>query len=242
MRQVGANKKVLVAGLAALVAGVSIVYTVLETRQALQEGRATRSDAEIARARLSPDAPSYLSGLNPNRQHGVYPPPPVSCAPGGLEDLRAAAQELADGRSSAPPVQLLERALERDASCVGAARLLAQQLARGARQVTLRSWVAAADARPGDAPAQLLAAYYERAMGDGEAYRRYLERASAASPDQPLLHVAWSYYWGAFADPRSVRNQLAELEAEVRVTGDLTSIAGLVREYVGLEDDETALR
>jgi tetratricopeptide (TPR) repeat protein len=242
MRQVGANRKVLVGGLAILVAGVSIAYAVLATRQALEEGQATRSDADIARLRLAPDSPGYFSALNPNRQSGVHPPPPASCAPGAFDDLRQAAEELGDGGSSASAIRLLERALARDGSCVGAARLLAQQLARGASQIALRGWVAAADARPDDAPAQLLAAFYERAVGDGDAYRKYLERASAANPDQPLLHVAWSYYWVAFADPRSVRDQLRELESEVRVTGDLTSMAGLVREHVALEDDAAALR
>jgi tetratricopeptide (TPR) repeat protein len=72
-------------------------------------------------------------------------------------------------------------------------------------------------------------------------YRRHLEAATALRPDLPLLHVAWSFYWGALADPLSRANQLRELEAEVRVTGDLGAMAGLAVAYAELQEDDRAL-
>jgi len=241
MREVGANRKLLVGGVAALVAVAAVGYTVHAVRAVLDDAQGTRSDLEIVKARLAPD-PEATSRDNPNRRSPVHPPPAASCAPEAFEALRLAGDGLVDNGSSPAAIGLLEQALARDPRCVGAARLLVQQWPLARLKEALAAWRATADASPGDAAAQLLAGYGLRALGDGAGYRRYLERASAANPDQPLLHVAWSFYWTTFANPRSKADQLRELEEEVRVTGDLASVAGLARELGGLWDDDAALR
>src|SRR5881409_822155 len=100
-----------------------------------------------------------------------------------------------------------------DPGCVWAARALFEVIDRlGAAGGAARGAKRAADANPRDAALQLIAAQASLVAKDGDAARRYVERAASLRPEQPLLHATWGNWYSRFARPRDIGHALAEWE------------------------------
>jgi tetratricopeptide (TPR) repeat protein len=228
----GARKWGPIAGLAVIVIG-SVVYTVVASQKAVQESRDDGKilSHRIAKKKIGVFYPAYTF----NRQ------PSVGCEAGALAQVNRAVDMATTGGFSGA-VGLLEDALAKDPSCVPAARVLTileSQMGgpQGVERLKDR-FLPRADENPHDAPAQLMAAYCVRQLGDGASYRKYLERAEAADPRQPLLGNAWGSYWDLFAQPRDFAKELAADRQEVDRSGDLGTMTNLAAIYLEVGDYE----
>ena len=219
------------------------VYTVHASRQAIVEGSEINDpDGKIlAERRNKPLETGYLDAFLDEHHRGHFLPAPAgSCSPGALPDVQRGIL-LFNLKRDALAARALEHALDTDRNCVAAARVLANVYAQSAMQVKLANRVKSrADEDPHDSAAQLMMAYYEREAGNPEAYRSYLERASAAQANLPLLETAWATYAATYAAPRSVGDSLKHLQNEVHTTGDLGSRLTLVRTWEWLGEYELA--
>jgi tetratricopeptide (TPR) repeat protein len=228
----GAKKWAAVFGLLAVVVG-SVVYTVVASRKAALENRSQGA---------------LLAKKNADRAIGIFYPSytftlqPVSgCAPGLIDDVnRAVRQAKAGDRGGAEAA--LEGVLTKAPTCVSAARVLTV-LAQGNRRrlAGLRArFTGQADASTSDAAAQLMAAYAVREVGDGVAYKKYLDRTIAASATQPLVDNALGSYYDLFAQPREFPKELAAYRRELERSGDLATMGNLMIVYQTVHDYERA--
>jgi tetratricopeptide (TPR) repeat protein len=221
-------KKWLAIGGLGIVLVLSIVYTVSASREAVLE---TEQQSELVQRGIEKRGTGILK-----RGFTFTFQPKLAC-PGAIDDVNEAVRVWRKG-DTPEATRLLEGALKKDPRCVAAAKGLSVLLARsfGPFLELRRRLESRAQADSSDAAAQVMAAYMARQAGDGKAMKKYMERAEAADPTQPLLQNLWGTYWESIARPRDFAKELTAYRKEVERTGDPGTISNLMAVYMMAQD------
>jgi tetratricopeptide (TPR) repeat protein len=232
----------LIITLCAIVVLASGLFAYLETRRAMRESQ----DAAFLQRRLDVEARGHADGRGVANQLLPAPEPPAAaCDPTAARHV-ADAQRLLAAAVAAPAaesaaetsfLESLDRALSLDPQCVGAGRLFLRAHAqRGSLSQVRRRFIGRAEEQPQNAAAQLLAAMHADFSGESTAMHAFLEKATSARPDQPLLNATWAAYFAHHHTPPDRGQALDRWNLEVQRTGDLESLAAVIGVYRDLDD------